>query len=699
MEFCVALRIWGIFWRLKLDELKNKTEEKKLHTHLIMLCVITVGTLGIITACILEGWEVWAIPLFIFCTGVAWKLHIFNKDMVEAKERYYLAYISLCVFYYGIHPSNLFDVSIVSALNMAIVAQLERIKLVYYALLEYMLIYGVQVYYVINKGGHLLDAGTIASMIMHVLAVVSICWLCLNTVKNRIKTRESIEEFIQNSNDDLCSMEDFLTNVSHELRTPVNAVTGMASLLLKEKDDHKTRAISEAGERLAQQVGDILDYTELTRDEIIIKNEVFQVSALVNDLVMRFKKPMDSKRLDFVVNIDGDVPENLVGDVVRIRQIVSHALANAVQFTDVGGVYLHLEAVRRPYGINLNISVTDTGKGMSPEELEKASRGFYQADRRRVRSSGGIGLGLAIVFGFAEKMNGFVKLQSTEDEGTMVKICLPLQVMGDKCCLDAVIPEGLQILTYTRPTTFESPKLREFYINAATTTYNAINVTLKSVMNLKDFKKALEEMPFTHILAGIEEYEEDPEFFKEIAGRYVVGIASAEVESFRKLGNMVFMPKPIYSLSIIKLLNIESVEEESRINELGMGLDLSKTRALVVDDERMNLMVAKGLFSQYGMEVDTAGSGAEAIRMYENTDYDVIFMDHMMPEMDGITAMKAMKEMGFSKGRKTRVVALTANAVSGARELFMAEGFDGFLAKPIDLSEFERIMKSILPLG
>lgn len=121
------------------------------------------------------------------------------------------------------------------------------------------------------------------------------------------------------------------------------------------------------------------------------------------------------------------------------------------------------------------------------------------------------------------------------------------------------------------------------------------------------------------------------------------------------------------------------------------------TRALIVDDEMMNLMVASGLFKEYEMVTETAGSGAEAIEKYRDGEYDIIFMDHMMPRMDGIEAMKRLKEMGRKKGRKTVIVALTANAVSGAKEMFMSEGFDGFIAKPIETGEFERVMRRVLP--
>ena len=152
------------------------------------------------------------------------------------------------------------------------------------------------------------------------------------------------------------------------------------------------------------------------------------------------------------------------------------------------------------------------------------------------------------------------------------------------------------------------------------------------------------------------------------------------------------MPKPLYAYPIIKVLN-EGTEAGNLENISQSERPVFKNvRALVVDDEPMNLVVATGLFREYEMVIETAGSGREAISKFRNNDYDVVFMDHMMPEMDGVEAMKWIKAIAAEQNKKIIVIALTANAVSGAREMFMQEGFDGFIAKPINIADFERVM-------
>ena len=157
------------------------------------------------------------------------------------------------------------------------------------------------------------------------------------------------------------------------------------------------------------------------------------------------------------------------------------------------------------------------------------------------------------------------------------------------------------------------------------------------------------------------------------------------------------MPKPLYAYPVIKILNEGKTVKNIEFSESIYRPKFKGVKALIVDDEPMNLVVATSLFSDYDIVIDTAGSGREAINKFNNGDYDIVFMDHMMPEMDGVEAMKIIKKMAQEMYKNILVVALTANAVSGAREMFMKEGFDGFIAKPINMSEFERVMMQILP--
>ena len=197
---------------------------------------------------------------------------------------------------------------------------------------------------------------------------------------------------------------------------------------------------------------------------------------------------------------------------------------------------------------------------------------------------------------------------------------------------------------------------------------------------------------------GQEEYEENKGYFEELAKEDIIVVVSAEAGFELPEGSrVILMPKPLYAYPIIKILNegrnVTDIEDdESQERPVFRGV-----KALIVDDEPMNLVVATSLFKNYEMVIDTAGSGKESIRKYRDNDYDIVFMDHMMPEMDGVEAMQKIKAVAADMDKKAVVVALTANAVSGAREMFINEGFDGFIAKPINITDFERVMLRVLP--
>jgi CheY-like chemotaxis protein len=192
---------------------------------------------------------------------------------------------------------------------------------------------------------------------------------------------------------------------------------------------------------------------------------------------------------------------------------------------------------------------------------------------------------------------------------------------------------------------------------------------------------------------GQEEYEDNPAYFDELSkGDVVVAVSAAPGFKPRPGSGVLVMPKPLYAYPVIKVINEGRDAKDLATMNNGEKPNFGGIKALVVDDEPMNLVVATGLLTEYDMIVDTADSGKESILKFRNADYDVVFMDHMMPEMDGVEAMKLIKAAAAEMNKNVIVIALTANAVSGAREMFIAEGFDGFIAKPINIADFERVM-------
>ena len=293
-------------------------------------------------------------------------------------------------------------------------------------------------------------------------------------------------------------------------------------------------------------------------------------------------------------------------------------------------------------------------------------------------------------------MGGFVKIESEKKVGTTIRVTIPQQVIDARPCLTLQDSFDGSVLFHVRPDKYRVPRLRDFYRNMASNLAMGIHVPLYSAETVYEVERLREKLNVSHIFMGQEEYEDNRGYFDELAKEGVVITVSASSGlELPQNSKVKLMPKPLYAYPIIKILN-EGHDADVEKPENVERPVFDGVKALIVDDEPMNLVVATCLFRDYRMVIDTAGSGKEAIRKFRDNDYDLVFMDHMMPEMDGVEAMKQIKAIARDLSKSSIVVALTANAVSGAREMFIQEGFDGFIAKPINTSDFERVMLRVL---
>jgi CheY-like chemotaxis protein len=256
------------------------------------------------------------------------------------------------------------------------------------------------------------------------------------------------------------------------------------------------------------------------------------------------------------------------------------------------------------------------------------------------------------------------------------------------------------VLFHVRADKYKVPRVRDFYRTMATNLATGIRVPLYPTQTVKEIEHFMEKKEVSVIFMGQEEYEENPLFFDNLSkGNIVVAVSAAQGFKPNPGSGVLVMPKPLYAYPVIKVIN-----EGRNAGDLSDSVHSTRPvfeglRALVVDDEPMNLIVATGLFKEYKMIIDTADSGMEALDKFDRNEYDVIFMDHMMPQMDGVEAMKRIRSAAERDGKKVAIVALTANAVSGAKEMFLREGFDGFISKPIIISDFERVMQRVVTEG
>ncbi len=667
-------------------------------TENFILLLITLACAGLTIESIMLNWEFWVPPLVIIGTILLWVMNVLSIPDYPIRRVGYLIYTMLTVFFHGVHETSLFDVVAVVALVMIGFSFFDQVYMMHLFVAEYVIIMCMQIMMAHGSGSIVFDGLNISRVILHFSVIFLIYFSCVKAISDRAEYNDSIQDMNVRIDRNEADMEDFLSNISHELRTPINVVNGMSDLLINEGVGSEANSIKKAGIRLACQVEDIQDYTECKRQKVFLEEDNYMCISLINDVVTSFRQYDNTKNLEMVVDLSPQTPTMLRGDIKKLHKIFRHLLENAIKFTRKGGVYVKMFAESTDYGVNLCIEMTDTGMGMSRNDIRSISEGMYQANKKRNRSSGGIGLGLYIVHGFAHRMGGFVKIESERGNGTTIRVTIPQKIIDKKPCLSLAESFKGAVLFHVRPDKYKTPRLREFYRNMAANLATGIKVPLYPADTVYEVERLKEKISATHVFMGQEEYEENKGYFEELAKEDIIVVVSAEAGFELPEGSrVILMPKPLYAYPIIKILNegrnVTDIEDdESQERPVFRGV-----KALIVDDEPMNLVVATSLFKNYEMVIDTAGSGKESIRKYRDNDYDIVFMDHMMPEMDGVEAMQKIKAVAADMDKKAVVVALTANAVSGAREMFINEGFDGFIAKPINITDFERVMLRVLP--
>ncbi|MCR5093164.1 MAG: response regulator, partial [Lachnospiraceae bacterium] len=663
-------------------------------SHMVILLAYTFFSVILVAESLLMGWEKWALVLIFLGVTVSWTLHI--RQMLEQQGRLWVYSLLMMgtFFFYGIHQTSTFDLATVMSVVIILYTMTGIKKLItlcqltYFVTMTYEI---VQMFY----SGFTFDSLEVSRIFLHVVMILMIGWLARVIIdKWRSVLGESMEEidFLKDATDRL---DDFLANVSHEIRTPVNAVVGLSGVSLeKNRDPELTEdlhAIQEAGWRVGEQISDILDYSEIDRRILVRNEDDYMLDSVLNDLVAQLR-PYKRPGIELVIDVDPSIPSVMNGDVGKLKRILWHLIMNGLKYTVQGGIYVRIDSVEEAYGINLRIEVTDTGIGMSGAELERISERFYQADSGRSRQGGGLGLGIPIVKGFVACMGGFMTMESRPGVGTTVRVSVPQKVIDRSSCMSLANREKLCLGAYLHFDKYPDPNVREYYNRMVSNIVHGLGTQMHRVDNVESLRRLAASVRLTHLFIAAEEYGTDPAYIEELAKEVVVVVVADDDFSLPEGSRARLMEKPFYCFPVVTVLNRAPGEEDEQTRMLCPGVE-----ALVVDDEPMNLTVARGLFKGYGMNVTTVQSGQEAISICRERSFDIVFMDHMMPRMDGIETMKTIRADRAGQGRDMPIVALTANAVSTAREMFLSEGFDGFVSKPVEIPELERVLRRVLP--
>jgi signal transduction histidine kinase/CheY-like chemotaxis protein len=492
----------------------------------------------------------------------------------------------------------------------------------------------------------------------------------------------------------------FLASMSHEIRTPMNAITGMAELLMRANLSEEARGyaqdIKQAGNNLITIINDILDFSKIEAGRMEIVSARYLLSSLVNDTVSIIRTRLREKPIRFFTNIDGNIPNTLIGDEVRLRQILLNLLSNAVKFTDKGHISLTITVRSKSENkVWLDFLVADTGKGIKESDKKNLFGEFVQVDLKRNRNVEGTGLGLAISKRLCLLMEGDISMETEFGKGSMFTITVPQGIDSDEPFAAVDNPGGKRVLIYEG---------RMIYANSISWSLKNMGVEHTLVTNIDEFSDVLFKYEWSLILSGYGIYEMIRRVMDRSDGNYP-GKKKPPLALMVEWGKETYIPDvrfvslPIQSLSIANILN--GKEDTKGYSDIPGASGVIRyafpsARILIVDDIPTNLKVTGGLLAPYRTRVDVCLSGFDAIELVKQKKYDLIFMDHMMPEMDGIETTTLIREWEMGRGDavsdRIPIVALTANALSGVREMFIEKNFDDFLAKPIDVSALDEIL-------
>lgn len=672
--------------------------ERRRAVQLMILVSYSIIALVLLGETLLMGWDKSAAVLLLLGGVASWVLHITRK--ISREQRLWLCVILtlLAFFFYGTHKTSLYDLAPVMIGAMILFSATEKYSIIRLCTAVYYLTVCYALFFVIGKNMEYTPL-VVTRLMLHFLLVAMVAYLVKINMRRRADERQEMEEQIICLEEVNRRTENFLTNVSHELRTPINAVTGITAVMLKNENDAQMRgdllAVQEAGQRLFGQIEDILDYTEIDTGRVCVVEDSYMISSIVNDLVMGGQFVQRENAPELILDVDPKLPAVLRGDGRKVKKILKHLIGNALKFTKSGGVYVRIYGLKKEYGINLCIRVSDTGEGIAPEKLNRITERFFQSSEGENRKAGGLGLGLSIVQGMVSCMEGFMQIRSQVDRGTTVEVSIPQKIVDETPGMVLENKEKLCTACYLRPERYKFPELRSYYNETVSHLAAGLELAVHRVFELEELKKLASIYQLTHLLIGREEYEEDPFYFEELAQHTQV-VVVADGSFVPGAGSKVFlMKKPVFSLQVVNFLNAKDRVQPQLWEH--MSMICPGVRVLVVDDEPMNLMVAQGILGDYRMTVKTAQSGAEAIAICENEDFDLLFLDHMMPQMDGVETLHHIRKLLDETERDITVIAFTANAVSGAREMFYREGFDEFISKPIETMELERVLRKVLP--